>query len=114
MSIFCSISFAQEINVKKGNITVDGELMLTYTRDDFDVGKIYDLEKNLIVVITFKDAFEDYVETYFVKADIEFSSVKLGTLFFRPIVELLIKDGVITKNGTIDEEKMKIFIRTYD
>jgi len=120
--IITSIGYAQDVKYKSGKLLIDKVEVLSYKKTD------YRFEYTFYVLNTTDDVFslsrenngtdyegDDYTKLYFpqYKIKIESKSLWFGGLG-RPVVEKLILEKVLGKDGVINEDRLKIFQDKYN
>lgn len=122
-SLFISITTnAQDINLKKNFVTVDGEQRFQYEKrrsaTEFSLYSL-DKEKEILTIIRNKGgtagySYDDYVQLIFAEHNVRVESVRLKGYSYKWFVKLLLKEKVLTSDSSIDEQKLQVFFTKYD
>jgi len=128
--LFFGLNFsnAQEIKIKKNNVSLDGELFLKYEKINILTHSIYDLNDNEILFVQFKDnETPEYIDDDFYILNFTNENIKVESTDYsriaafmnskktmQKLIKWLVKDKVISSNGTINPEKLSIFFKKYD
>ena len=114
--VFSLSSFGQKVKIKKGIASIDG---IPYVKTEKEAGNlsIYGLKSDSeLIFIKYYDPTPDNLQNtdwYYIVRFLE-SKKELEILkSLKGIIKLLYKDKVINENGTINEEKMDVFISKY-
>ncbi len=115
-----SISNAQKVKLKKGNLLVDGKEVMTYDREDFGTQKIHLFDKNKteqILMIKNQNETRGYYDDDFIQIKFlqmgEMVEMKLNKSW-KGIIRWLIEQKIITMDGMLNEEKIPLFVKNYD
>lgn len=118
--LLSTVSYAQEIDFKKGFVLWDKEQVMEYRIEnmgrEFSLYQLGQTGGEEIVFIAARDNNTEYKEDDFNKVYFSGSkkSYELAQAFmFKPEIEKLIHKGVIRKDGSIDEEKLDAYIEKY-
>lgn len=112
---------AQKIKLKKGDVLLDGNVIMTYEKEVWGVHKItltsLENEKDLVEINMNDNETSEYYEDDYVQ--IKFLST--GDLVemkmnksFKKIIEWLVKKKMITSDGKINEKDLPLFVKNYD
>lgn len=127
--IAVSSAIAQNVKIKKDKILVDGKHFLNYEKINTLTHSIYDKEDNEFLFVSLKDnetpgnIDDDYYILHFIdeKIKVESADKRIYTFMsfsskkvIQKIIKWLIKDKVITNEGTINKEKLNIFHSKYN
>lgn len=115
-----SISNAQKIKLKKGNLLVDGKEIMTYDREDMGTQKIHLFDKNKteqILMIRNQNETRSYYDDDFVQIKFlqigEMVEMKLDKTW-KGIIGWLIEREIITLDGMLNEKNIPLFVKNYD
>ena len=118
MAMLC---FSQEVKFKKDIIFVDKKEFLSFEKGGTFGAVSYDLhelvsKKRIITLVynnggTHMELSDDYTQIKFITTGVK-AEISGGDL--RQAIKILLKNEVLTANGTIDESKIELFIKNYD
>lgn len=126
LTLFLSISLAslvhaQKIKLKKDKVLVDKKEFLEFERGGSFGALTYEISelssgKRLVLFTeynngTHMDITDDYTKIKFLSTG-ESAEINGGSI--KDAIKLLLKNQVLTKDGTIDEVKIDLFIKNYD
>jgi len=125
--LFLGLLHAQEVEIKKDNILLDGQPFLKYEKINLITFSIKDLKGEEVLFYQIKNngtsdySDDDYLSFNFVtmKKKIQTSSVgrivALGTKnMIEKMLRWLLNDGVFRPDGSIDTEKLDLFAEKYN
>lgn len=108
-------SFGQDINFKKGIISIDGKECLKYDSDSNNV-TYQNLKGEDIMILKFMrpDGTQEslYTKVIFIESHQEFTS-KSYIFTKKVLIEKLLKSNTLV-NCSLDEEKVRTFVLKYD
>lgn len=109
------VSFGQDINFKKGIISIDGKECLKYDSDSNNV-TYQNLKGEDIMILKFMrpDGTQEslYTKVIFIESHQEFTS-KSYIFTKKVLIEKLLKSNTLV-NCNLDEEKVRTFVLKYD
>ncbi len=118
MTLLC---FSQEVKFKKDIIFVDKKEFLSFEKGGTFGAVSYDLhelvsKKRIITLVynnggTHMELSDDYTQIKFITTGVK-AEISGGDL--RQAIKILLKNEVLTADGTIDESKIELFIKNYD
>jgi hypothetical protein len=118
MAMLC---FSQEVKFKKDIIFVDKKEFLSFEKGGTFGAVSYDLhelvsKKRIITLVynnggTHMELSDDYTQIKFINTGVK-AEISGGDL--RQAIKILLKNEVLTADGTIDESKIELFIKNYD
>ena len=121
LSLTVFLSFSQDVKFKKDKILVDKQEFLSFEKGGTFGAVNYDLselksKKTIITLVqnnggTHMELSDNYTQIKFITNGTK-AEISGGDL--RQAVKLLIKNGVLMADGTIDETKIELFIKNYD
>lgn len=112
-----SFTYAQDVKFKDGKVLIDKVEALSFSKTKYVFEwNFYKLNStDDIMSISLEDNgtkydSDDYTKIYFpqYKIKIESKGIWFGTNS-KPVVEILLQEKVLRKDGTVDEEKLRIF-----
>ena len=112
---------ATVVELKKGNVELDGKVIMTFEKEVWGVHKIhlYDLstEDELIEINNNDNETSNYFDDDFVQIRFlttgDLVEMKMNKPF-KKIIEWMIKKKVITEEGAVDTDKLELFVKNYD
>lgn len=121
LSLMAMLCFSQEVKFKKDIILVDKKEFLSFEKGGTFGAVSYDLhelvsKKRIITLVynnggTHMELSDDYTQIKFITTGVK-AEISGGDL--RQAIKILLKNEVLTANGTIDESKIELFIKNYD
>lgn len=115
------LCFSQEVKFKKDIIFVDKKEFLSFEKGGTFGAVSYDLhelvsKKRIITLVynnggTHMELSDDYTQIKFINTGVK-AEISGGDL--RQAIKILLKNEVLTADGTIDESKIELFIKNYD
>lgn len=121
LTLMAMLCFSQEVKFKKDIIFVDKKEFLSFEKGGTFGAVSYDLhelvsKKRIITLIynnggTHMELSDDYTQIKFITTGVK-AEISGGDL--RQAIKILLKNEVLTADGTIDESKIELFIKNYD
>ncbi len=121
LSLITMLCFSQEVKFKKDIIFVDKKEFLSFEKGGTFGAVSYDLhelvsKKRIITLVynnggTHMELSDDYTQIKFITTGVK-AEISGGDL--RQAIKILLKNEVLTADGTIDESKIELFIKNYD
>ncbi len=121
LSLMTLLCFSQEVKFKKDIIFVDKKEFLSFEKGGTFGAVSYDLhelvsKKRIITLVynnggTHMELSDDYTQIKFITTGVK-AEISGGDL--RQAIKILLKNEVLTADGTIDESKIELFIKNYD
>ncbi|MGV7105179.1 hypothetical protein [Flavobacterium sp. U410] len=124
----CGFSLAQEVEIKKDKVFLNGNEFLKYEKINIANHSFYDMNDNEIINFrTFNNETPDYVDDDFYVINFIEQKAKVESTDFSRIVSFLnskksceklikwmVKDKVLREDGTIDDSKLENLIMKYN
>jgi hypothetical protein len=121
-------SYAQNVKIKKDKVLLEGKLFLKYEKINFITHSIYDLNDNEILFVQFKDnETSDYTDDDFYVLNFINESIKVESSDYsriasfmssrkaiQKLIRWLVKDKVISADGSVNLKRLQIFFDKYD
>lgn len=124
-------SVAQDIELKKGKVKLDGKVILTYEKIDALQYSFYSLEdENEIIFYQYKNnntpeyGEDDHFVINFLENGLKVESTNFRRVIkglgmnsrknMQKLIEWLIKEKVLSINGVVNEEKLARFMEKYN
>ena len=112
---------AQDVNLKKDFVTIDGEQKFQYQKrrsaTEFTLFSL-DKEKEILTIIrntaNSKNINDNYVQIIFADYNVRVETLRLKGYTYAKFLELLLKEKVLLPDGSIDEAKLQNFFAKYD
>ena len=112
---------AQKIKLKKGDVLLESEKIMTYEREDWGTQKIHlfslGTTKEQILMIknnneTPKNYDDDFLQIKFLTLGetVELKSNKS----WKDMIAWLIKSNIIMENGSLNNDEVPLFVKNYD
>ncbi|UUC44428.1 hypothetical protein [Flavobacterium cerinum] len=121
LCIITSFAFSQNIKLKKGKILIEGKEFLSCEKGGAFGAVAYELSelntnKRIITLVqndggTHMEISDDYTQIKFLTKG-ERAEIRGGNIY--NAIKLLLKNGVLTPEGTLDESQIDLFIKNYD
>jgi hypothetical protein len=121
LTLMAMLCFSQEVKFKKDIIFVDKKEFLSFEKGGTFGAVSYDLhelvsKKRIITLVynnggTHMELSDDYTQIKFITTGVK-AEISGGDL--RQAIKILLKNEVLTADGTIDESKIELFIKNYD
>ena len=121
LTLMAMLCFSQEVKFKKDLIFVDKKEFLSFEKGGTFGAVSYDLhelvsKKRIITLVynnggTHMELSDDYTQIKFITTGVK-AEISGGDL--RQAIKILLKNEVLTADGTIDESKIELFIKNYD
>lgn len=118
----CSIqSNAQNVKLKKGKVLLDNQEIMKFERQQMGaIFYMYDLKTDTEVIFiqrkdneTPKYFVDDFLKIYFSQFDI-MMEVSVTQYNNKRILKSLVKHKALRPDGTLDKEKVKLFVKKFD
>lgn len=116
-----SFAFCQNIKLKKDKVLVDGKEILSYEKGGVFGAVAYDLSelnsnKRIIILVqnnggTHMELSDDYTQIKFLTKG-EQAEIRGGNIY--NAIKLLLKNGVLTPEGILDESQIDLFVKNYN
>jgi hypothetical protein len=120
LALFCTDTIAQEVDLKKDQVFVDGKPVYSYDRGslEFHLYKLGTTDELIYVLhnnnSTQKYMDDDYKKIVFVEKNVIVENSLLRGRSKKYIIELLLKEKVLDLEGNIDETNLQKFVTKYD
>ncbi len=121
LCLITSLGFSQKIKLKKEKIFLDDKEFLSCEKGGAFGAVAYELSelntnKRIIILIqndggTHMEIADDYTQIKFLTKG-EQAEIRGGNIY--NAIKLLLKNGVLTPEGTLDESQIDLFIKNYD
>ncbi len=121
LCLITSLGFSQKIKLKKEKIFLDDKEFLSCEKGGAFGAVTYDLSelntnKRIIILVqndggTHMEISDDYTQIKFLTKG-EQAEIRGGNIY--NAIKLLLKNGVLTPEGTLDESQIDLFIKNYD
>ncbi|MPT33970.1 MULTISPECIES: hypothetical protein [Flavobacterium] len=121
LCLITSLGFSQKIKLKKEKIFLDDKEFLSCEKGGAFGAVAYELSelntnKRIIILVqndggTHMEIADDYTQIKFLTKG-EQAEIRGGNIY--NAIKLLLKNGVLTPEGTLDESQIDLFIKNYD
>lgn len=115
-------ALAQKVELKKGKVILDKQERFQFERRLFNsefVLRTLEEGDELLSIIRNDNGTDhywedDFIQIVFPASQVSLISYRLKDLSYARLLNMIVRDQVIGKDGSIDEEKLRVFFLKYD